>query len=160
MLQGSLESINEMLSSGTVRMLMMVRTSWMAVIVAGMALGAGAGCRVESHEERVKGEVAQMASVRVAFTEGFDQDTVVIRVEGKQVQQHGPISTRQDVAPALAWSVDIPIDREAITLEITVPTKGAAGSIRVNVRESPQVNVSLSGKTVVLKGSKLVPSIG
>jgi hypothetical protein len=101
-----------------------------------------------------------MPSVRVVFTEGFEQDTVVIRVDGREVKQHGPITTRHDVSPAMAWSADVPVPRDAIALDVSVPTKGATGSIQVNVKEFPQVNVSLAGSKVVLQRSQLVPSIG
>jgi hypothetical protein len=101
-----------------------------------------------------------MSSVRVAFTDGFEGDTVVIRVDGREVTQHGPITTRSDVSPPLAWSADIPLERDVVALEVAVPTKGATGSIRVNVKEFPQVNVSFSGGRVELRSSRLIPSIG
>ena len=148
-----------MLSGHAVRVFVM-RWCWMPMIVAAIVLATIAGCRAESDEARLRGEVTPMSSVRVAFTEGFEQDTVVIRVDGKQAQQHGPITTRHDVTPALAWSADIPVDRDVIALDVAVPTKGATGSMRVNVKEFPQVNVSVSGNRVVLQGSQLVPSIG
>jgi hypothetical protein len=101
-----------------------------------------------------------MPSVRVMFTDGFDADTVVIRVDGREVKQHGPITTRHDVTPALAWSADIPVERDMVSLDVSVPTKRATGSIRVNVKEFPQVNVSIAGGKVELRSSQLVPSIG
>lgn len=149
-----------MLSGCAVRSFMMSRWCWRPVLVVGMAVTAIAGCRAQSDEGRRRGEVTQMSSVRVTFTEGFEQDTVVIRVDGKQVRQHGPITTRHDVTPGLAWSADIPVDRDVIALDVAVPTKGATGSLRVNVKELPQVNVSVEGNSVVLRGSQLVPSIG
>jgi hypothetical protein len=101
-----------------------------------------------------------MSSVRVMFTEGFNGDTVVIRVDGRDVKQHGPITTRPDVTPPLAWSADIPVERDVVSLDVSVATQNATGSIRVNVKEFPQVNVSMLGGRVVLRSSQLVPSIG
>lgn len=101
-----------------------------------------------------------MPSVRVIFTEGFEQDTVVIRIDGNEVKQHGPITTRHDVEPALAWSTDLAVERDVISLDVSVPTKRAAGSIRLSVKEFPQVNVSMTGDKLLLRGSQLVPTIG
>jgi hypothetical protein len=128
-------------------------------ILAAVAAWVLTGCGTMSDEPR-SGEGAPMSSVRVAFTDGFEGDTVVIRVDGREVTQHGPITTRSDVSPPLAWSADIPLERDVVALEVAVPTKGATGSIRVNVKEFPQVNVSFSGGRVELRSSRLIPSIG
>lgn len=101
-----------------------------------------------------------MPSVRVMFTTGFDGDTVVVRVDGKTATEHGPITTRGDVTPPLAWSVDIPVERETVSLDVEVPGKHASGTIQLNVTQFPQLDVALSGHTVMLKGSLLVPSMG
>jgi hypothetical protein len=128
-------------------------------ILAAVAACVLAGCGTTSDEPR-RGEGAPMSSVRIAFTDGFEGDTVVIRVDGREVTQHGPITTRSDVSPPLAWSADIPVERDVVALDVSVPTKRATGSIRVNVKEFPQVNVSFSGGKVELRSSQLMPSIG
>ena len=115
------------------------------------------GCRAQPPS---RGNEVQMASVRVMFTEGFDRDTVVVRVDGKDAKQHGPITTRRDVEPPLAWSVDVPVDRDVVSVEVSVPTKGTSETIQLNIKEFPQLDVSMSGNRVVLRGSRLVPSIG
>jgi hypothetical protein len=81
-------------------------------ILAAVAAWVLTGCGTMSDEPR-SGEGAPMSSVRVAFTDGFEGDTVVIRVDGREVTQHGPITTRSDVSPPLAWSADIPLERDA-----------------------------------------------
>lgn len=101
-----------------------------------------------------------MATLRFMFTEGFENDTVAIRIDGKDVRQHGPISTRHDVEPALAWSVDVPVASEVVSVEVLVPSKNATGTIRLNVKEFPQLDVSMAGNRLTLRGSQLVPSIG
>jgi hypothetical protein len=132
---------------------------WIGLLLVGVVLGALVGCRAQSGEPFTRGE-AQVASIRFVFTEGFDKDTVVIRIDGKEVRQHGPISTRHDVEPPLAWSVDVPVDRDVVSVEVLVPAKGASETTQLNVKQFPQLDVAVAGNRLVLRGSQLVPSIG
>lgn len=99
-------------------------------------------------------------TLRFVFKEGFANDDVVIRIEGQEVARRGGISTRHDVEPPMAWSVDVPVAADVVTTEVAVPTKNATGSLQVRVAQSPQVDVTVQGNSVVLRGSAIVPSIG
>jgi hypothetical protein len=94
------------------------------------------------------------------FKDGFANDDVVVRIDGQEVARRQQITTRHDVEPPLAWSVDVPVASDAVTTEVAVPTKNAQGSLQVRVTQSPQVDVTLQGSSVVLRGSAIVPSIG
>lgn len=99
-------------------------------------------------------------SLRLAFTEGFAQDAVVAQVDGKEVRSSGPIATRRDVEPPLAWSVDVPVTQPVVTVRVSIPAKNVAETIQLDVRQFPQLNVSVVGGRLVLRGAPFTPSIG
>ncbi|PWT86424.1 MAG: hypothetical protein C5B57_01085 [Blastocatellia bacterium] len=131
----------------------------MALAVGGL-LVLVIGCGTTPADPSIARKGAHMASLRFMFKEGFNGDTVVIRIDGNVRQEHGPITTRHDVDPPLAWSVDVPVDHDVVSVEVAVSTKGTSGTIRLNIKEFPQLDVDVSGNRVVLRGSQLVPSIG
>jgi hypothetical protein len=94
------------------------------------------------------------------FTEGFSHDSVLAIVDGKEIKPPGPITTRTDVEPRLAWSVDVPVQSEVVSVRVMVPSRNASETITQNVRQLPQLDIALIGDRLRLRGSQLVPSIG
>lgn len=102
-----------------------------------------------------------MSSIRLMFKEGFQNDSVVVRINDKEVGPREPLTTRRDVEPPLAWSVDVPVDMEAVLIQISVPTRNISDSIRLNVKEFSQLDIAVVGDRIEMKPSREVrPSIG
>ena len=99
-------------------------------------------------------------TLRVMCKGGFDKDTIVIRIDGREVARKDGISTRTDLEPPLAWSADVPIGSDSVSVEANVPTRNASGTLHVNVTQSPQIDISLSGNRIAMRGSEIVPTIG
>jgi hypothetical protein len=99
-------------------------------------------------------------TLRVMCKGGFQRDTIVVRIDGREVARKDSISTRTDVEPPLAWSADVPISSDRVDVEVSVPTRNASGTLQVDVTRSPQVDVSLLGDRIAMRGSEIVPTIG
>jgi hypothetical protein len=119
-----------------------------------------AACRAGVPPDLQSERRRDVLSIRVMLREGFDRDTVVLQVDGKEVKPDGPVTTRHDVEPPLAWSTDVSVDREVVSVRVMVPQKNLSQSIDLNVKKLPQLDVTMTGGKLILTGSPLVPSIG
>jgi hypothetical protein len=130
-----------------------------ACLLASLIFASGLSCGRAGGQLSTEGE-AQVYSLRLVFTEGFSHDSVIAIVDGKEIKPSGPITTRTDVEPPLAWSIDVPVRSEVVSVRVTIQTKNVSESITQNVRQLPQLDVALVGNRLRLHGSQLVPSIG
>jgi hypothetical protein len=140
-----------------------IRAAAAAAYVSAIWLACAAtllGCQTRFEGQSPSTKEVQVSSLRLAFGEGFDGDVVVADVGGRQVKSDHPISTRHDVEPPLAWSVDVPLDRPVVTVKVSIPAKNASQAIDIDVRQSPQLDVSFAGGKLLLRGSEMRPSIG
>ena len=84
-----------------------------------------------------------MPKVTIDLQDGFSDDEVIVRVNGKEVERRSGVRTKRTIG--LAQTIDIRVPDGPVTLEVDVPTKGISGS---TVVEHPQLGVSLAGKDV------------
>ena len=94
------------------------------------------------------------AVLSVALQEGFEDDTVVARLDGAEVFRQDAVTT--DVRIGLATSFEVPLGDRPATFEVEVPSRGLAerttvgadgplhlgisvvdGAVRVRVSEQP-----------------------
>jgi hypothetical protein len=102
-----------------------------------------------------------MFSIRLVFREGFKNDSVTVRINGKEVKPEGALTTRTDVEPPLAWSVDIPLDTESALIQVSVPTRNISESITLDLTQFAQLDIALAGNRIELRPFRdVVPSIG
>ncbi|MEV0379422.1 hypothetical protein [Nonomuraea sp. NPDC050643] len=85
-----------------------------------------------------------MTSARIDFTEGFDNDEIIVRVNG-EIAFHGRNVTTSPLI-GLAESVELTLPGEHAEAEIELPGRGAA--TRLDLRASRQVAVSVSGSAL------------
>jgi hypothetical protein len=93
-----------------------------------------------------------MAVVSLALEEGFEGDTVIVKVNGRQVFERNGVSTRTQIG--LAESFDVPVDEHDAVVEVQVPTRGASGSITHPVGDRLHVGVSVQQGDIVFRTSE------
>ena len=94
-----------------------------------------------------------MGVLNVALEEGFEQDAVVVVVNGQQVFDSTDVNTRMQIG--LADSFEVPIDKDEAILEVTVPSQdGVTGRFQVYVPDRVHVGVSLQAGEIVFRTSK------
>ena len=83
-----------------------------------------------------------MPQLHIALLDGFTGDTVVIRVNGREVFRESGVKTRMQISRAATFDVDVPAG--AATVEVEVPERAAAARIEVPVAEAAHLGISLS----------------
>ncbi len=84
-----------------------------------------------------------MANLTLHLAEGFDNDTVEIRVNGETVFNKKNVNTSDLVG--LADSVSAEVDTVAADIDVFLPTHGLSQSFRVEARDSQDVVISVVG---------------
>jgi hypothetical protein len=79
--------------------------------------------------------------INVALQDGFDADTVLIRVDGAEVYRGEELTTRTQISHAADTQLEVP-DRP-FTLEVDVPTRGVYEELQLNPHAQPNVALSL-----------------
>jgi hypothetical protein len=87
-------------------------------------------------------EEAQTPQLHIALQNGFDHDTVVVRVNGQEVFNTPGVTTRLQLGVARAFVVDVP---EGLTdIQIALPLKNVSESLRLQVSQPLHVGLSVS----------------
>lgn len=81
-----------------------------------------------------------MAPLTIDFQAGFTGDTIVVLVDGTEVQRREGVTTDYSIGRADSVEVDAAAGR--VTVEVRVPTQGISGETTVDVAETPYVGVS------------------
>ena len=89
--------------------------------------------------------------LHVALRDGFHNDTVTIRVNGKEVYRKSGVTT--DLTISFADSVEVPIDGGTARLDVAVDG-GQARSEEITVAETPFVAVRIVGARMEFRKSK------
>lgn len=84
-----------------------------------------------------------MATLHIALQEGFLQlnDSVVVRVNGRQVADRQNVRTRTQIGLADAFDVEVPAGE--LQLEIDMPSRGLREARQVTVEGTTYVGVSV-----------------
>jgi len=82
-----------------------------------------------------------MPVLHVALQEGFDNDTVVVRVNGRQALAQDGVRTRRQIG--LAGSVEVEVAEGAATVEIALPSRGLSATIPLVLPGPRYVGVSV-----------------
>ncbi|MEN8376598.1 MAG: hypothetical protein ABFS34_14215 [Gemmatimonadota bacterium] len=78
--------------------------------------------------------------LHVALQDGFDDEPVLVRVDGEEVYRREAVRT--DYRISLADSFDHPVPDDSVMLEVTLPRRGLSDSLRVDVGATPHVGIS------------------
>jgi hypothetical protein len=93
-----------------------------------------------------------MNSLHIALQDGFHDDCVIIRVNGKELFNKSGVTTNRVIS--LADTFDCTVDTVTATIEVAVTTKKTGGALVVPVGEFPFVAV-IVGKDAAVE---LIPS--
>jgi hypothetical protein len=85
--------------------------------------------------------------VNVALQDGFDQDSVVMRVDGAEAYRGVQVTTRTQISHAADTQLEVPAG--PFTLEVEVPTRGVHQSFQLDPQAQPNVALSLRDGTLV-----------
>jgi hypothetical protein len=85
--------------------------------------------------------------INVALQDGFDGDTVLIRVDGAEVYRGEQLTTRTQISHAAETQLEVPDG--PFTLEVDVPTRGAHESLELDPHAHPNVALSLLDGQIV-----------
>ena len=79
--------------------------------------------------------------IHVALEDGFDDDTVVLRVDGQECYRGDGITTRTQISRAADTQLEVPEGGAA--LEVDVPTRGVRETVQLAAPLPPVVALSL-----------------
>ena len=82
-----------------------------------------------------------MSQLHLVLEDGFQDDTVVVRVEGRELIRWDGVTTRTQLSHAGDAEVEVPGGR--VALEVEVPTKGVSDRVEVDAAQTPVVGLSL-----------------
>ena len=85
-----------------------------------------------------------MASLNIHLQEGFENDAVTLRVDGREVYAKAALSTRTQIGLADLIELEVPDPRDHVLIEVSVPTRHQYASFPVALRQTPWVGVSLN----------------
>jgi|SRR5215210_3597910 len=85
--------------------------------------------------------------LNVALQDGFDRDTVVIRVDGAEAYRGEQVTTRTQISHADDMQLEVP--ERPLTLEVEVPEQGIRESLQLDPRAQPNVALSLLDGQIV-----------
>jgi hypothetical protein len=93
----------------------------------------------------------------VKLRDGFSNDTVSIKVNGKEVYRKSAVST--DLTISFADAVDVPVEESVIKLEVAVEG-GQMEQKEIRVQETPFVDVwIIEGKMELRESKEEVPML-
>ena len=85
--------------------------------------------------------------INVALQDGFDGDTVLLRVDGAEAYRGEQVTTRTQISHAADMQIDVPDGQ--FTLEVDVPTSGVRETFELDPHAHPNVALSLRNGTLV-----------
>jgi hypothetical protein len=92
--------------------------------------------------------------LKVALQDGFDGDSVLIRVDGAEAYRGEQITTRTQISHAADTEIDVPDG--PFTLEVDVPTQGVSETFQLDPHAQPNVALSvLDGQLVAAYPERL-----
>jgi hypothetical protein len=78
----------------------------------------------------------------IDFQEGFENDTVVIKVDGKQVFQKSNLKTSLLAGPTARFS--LPTKEKSATVEVIVPTRNLTDKITLTSKDKTYLGISIT----------------
>ena len=93
-----------------------------------------------------------MAQLQVALQEGFEGETVVIRVAGREVFRKDNVTTKLQIG--FAESFEMNVEEGSVNLEIALPAKALSKAIDLQAKNTIYVGVSIIAGQVAYRISQ------
>lgn len=81
-------------------------------------------------------------SARLDLREGFEDDEVVVRIDGEEVYRKSGVTTLPQIGRA--DGVDVPVGDGPVTVEVDLPQRGVSGAFSVEAA-GMHIGISVSG---------------
>ena len=82
-----------------------------------------------------------MSLLHIAFQEGFFDETVVVRVDGREVFRKDGVKTRLQTGYADSFEIDV--QEGSVNVEVALPSKNVSESMTLQVSNPVYLGVSL-----------------
>lgn len=79
--------------------------------------------------------------LHLALQEGFEDDAVVLRVDGEEVYRRDSLATRMQIG--LADSLELTVEEDEVELEVSLPKRSLACETKIAVAGTTYVGVSV-----------------
>jgi hypothetical protein len=91
-------------------------------------------------------------SLHIDLQDGFENDEVIVRVDGREVFHKDGVST--DIRISRADGLETPTAKPEVTVEIELPKRKLKASQRLKVSDSGYLGASRDGNSLRLRTSK------
>jgi hypothetical protein len=85
--------------------------------------------------------------INVALQDGFDRDSVVMRVDGAEAYRGEQVTTRTQISHAADTQLEVP--EGPFTLDVEVPTRGVHETFQLDPHTHPNVALSLRDGSLI-----------
>ena len=82
-----------------------------------------------------------MTTIRIALQDGFEDDSVVIKVNDKEVFKNESVKTKRQIGKAASF--DLEVNEGATNVEISLPLKKLSETIDLKVSGEVYLGISL-----------------
>jgi hypothetical protein len=91
------------------------------------------------------------STLTIALQDGFENDSVVVRVDGEVVIQETGVRTDQRIG--LAYAIDVPLPDRAVVIDVQVPTRSLRARHELSPATATSVGISLLDNQIVFRSS-------
>jgi hypothetical protein len=96
-----------------------------------------------------------MASLHIDLQEGFENDSVLIRINSREVFKKERVQTKLLTGKAGSFKVDVPTGR--LTLEVIVETRNLSTIVPIGIQESSYIGLSIIEGTIKVSPPSRTP---
>lgn len=92
-----------------------------------------------------------MATLTIDFQDGFSGDTVVVRIDGREIFNSADVNT--DYSIGRADSVALEVTKGTVDVDISVPSRQSSGHLTIDVSRTPYLGVSIVDDSIEFRPS-------
>jgi hypothetical protein len=96
-----------------------------------------------------------VANLGVYLLDGFENDLVVVRAEGREVARRAAVTSQ--LLLGYADSVDVPVERGQVSVEVQLPERGLAAQRTVTVEDEVSLLAAVEEGRLTLKVTRQPP---
>ena len=111
-----------------------------------LMLVAGAACNQQHDIGEPAASSETLAMLHVDLQEGFDNDSVLVRLNDKPIYENSDVTT--DLRISRADAVEVPLGDGPLRLSVSLPDRDISGSIVVQGKSAVYVGVSVTSDLV------------
>ena len=90
--------------------------------------------------------------VHFAFQDGFANDDVIVRVNGREVIRESQLKGQDPMLP-IAAARDVELEATTGKVNVEIPSRGLSRSFDLDFRESPYVGIAIVGGDIAMRKS-------